>query len=230
MTPLLILAFGVHPTSTVETDLLYAAVTKSVGSFVHGLGGNIEWWIVGRLRLGSMPATVLVTVALDHWGAHGPRISALISLILGIALMLSTTILLLKKPITRWAMHRSPEFGQDASRELTVTFGFILGVLVSISSIGAGALGAVVLSFLYPRLEVTKIVASDLAHAVPLALLAGLGHWWLGTVHFDILGSLLVGSIPGVIAGSFAARFVPRSVLSTILAVVLALVGAKMLV
>lgn len=229
MTPILILVFGVHPASAVGTDLLYAAVTKTAGTAVHSLNGNIEWKIVGWLALGSMPATVFTILAFGHFGATGPGVTTLISIVLGVALLFTAVILLLKGPIVRAAIRRSPDFGLDTSVGLTVAVGFVVGVLVSISSVGAGALGTTALMFLYPRLPVARIVGSDIAHAVPLTLLAGLGHWWLGTIHLHILGSLLVGSIPGIVLGSFATRFAPELVLRPALALVLVLVGVKML-
>jgi uncharacterized membrane protein YfcA len=229
MTPLLILLFGVHPATAVGTDLLYAAVTKSVGTGVHGVNRNIDWRIVRRLAAGSLPATLVTIVALHHFGATGPRAAALISGILGVALIITATTLVLKGWIVRLAIQRNPDFGLNASVGLTVVTGIVLGVLVSISSVGAGALGTTALMFLYPRLPVTKIIGSDIAHAVPLTLLAGLGHWWLGNINLLLLLSLLTGSIPGIVAGSYLTRFTPEGVLRPLLAAVLLLVAIKLL-
>ncbi len=229
MTPLLILLFGVHPSTAVGTDLLYAAVTKTVGTGVHSRHHNVDWRIVGRLASGSVPATALTVLALHYFGTASPKASAMISIIVGIALVITSVTLLLKSWIVRLAEQRNPDFGKNASVWLTVLTGVILGVLVSISSVGAGALGATALMFLYPRLPTVKIVGSDIAHAVPLTLIAGLGHWWLGNVNFLLLFSLLIGSIPGIIAGSYSTRFVPEGVLRPMLAVVLILVAAKLL-
>ncbi len=229
MTPLLILLFGVHPSTAVGTDLLYAAVTKTVGTGVHSRHHNIDWRIVGRLASGSVPATALTVLALHYVGTASPKASAMISVIVGIALVITAVTLLLKSWIVKFAEQRNPDFGQNSSVWLTVLTGAILGVLVSISSVGAGALGATALMFLYPRLPTVKIVGSDIAHAVPLTLIAGLGHWWLGNINFLLLFSLLLGSIPGIIAGSYSTRFVPEGVLRPMLAVVLILVAAKLL-
>jgi uncharacterized membrane protein YfcA len=229
MTPLLILVFGIHPSTAVGTDLLYAAATKTAGASVHGIAKSIDWRIVGLLALGSLPATVIVILALAHFGAAGPAASKLISLTLAIALLISATLLFLKQRILTAATRRRPDFGLKTSAGLTIVTGFVVGALVALSSVGAGALGAVALAFLYPRLPTLKIVGTDVAHAVPLALLAGLGHWWLGSINFGLLFSLLLGSIPGVILGSVTARFAPEVALRSALAVMLAVVGLKML-
>lgn len=229
MTPLLILVFRIHPATAVGTDLLYAAATKAAGASVHGLAKSIDWRIVGLLALGSLPATVIVIVSLAHFGATSRAVSKLISVTLAVALLISATLLFLKQRILSAATHRSPDFGLRTSAVLTVVTGFMVGTLVALSSVGAGALGAVALAFLYPRLPTLKIVGTDVAHAVPLALLAGLGHWWLGSINFGLLFSLLLGSIPGVIVGSVTARFAPEVALRSALAVMLAVVGLKML-
>ncbi len=229
MTPLLILLFGIHPSTAVGTDLLYAAVTKTAGTGVHGLNRTIDWGIVGRLATGSIPATIATIIALHFFGTTGPRANALINTVLGGALVMTAITLLLKGPILRFAVRRNPDFGATSSVALTILTGFVLGVLVSISSVGAGALGTAALMFLYPRLPVVKIIGSDIAHAVPLTLIAGLGHWWLGTINFLLLASLLSGSIPGIIAGSYSTRFIPETVLRPLLAIVLILVAAKLL-
>jgi uncharacterized membrane protein YfcA len=229
MTPLLILVFGVQPASAVGTDLLYATITKTAGTAVHQANQSIEWRIVARLGIGSMPATILSILVLRRFGATGPKAEALISITLGIALLLTAAMLLFKGPIMRAAIRRSPDFGQSTSFVCTAAVGFLVGVLVSISSVGAGAIGTGALFFLYPRLAGAKIVGTDIAHAVPLTLLAGLGHAWLGTVHLHILASLLAGSIPGIVAGSFVTRYAPEAVLRLTLALVLAMAGARLL-
>jgi uncharacterized membrane protein YfcA len=229
MTPILILLFGISPASAVGTDLLYAAITKGVGTAVHHAGDTVEWKIVGRLAIGSIPATIVTILALHHFGATGPAAEAVISAALGAALLITAFVLLLKGPIIRAAIRRSPDFGLNTSIFYTIAVGFIVGILVSVSSVGAGAAGTSALFFLYPRLPAAKIVGTDIAHAVPLTLLAGAGHAWLGTVHLHILLSLLAGSVPGIVAGSLASRFTSESFLRPALALVLALVGARLL-
>jgi uncharacterized membrane protein YfcA len=230
MTPLLILLFGVHPTTAVGTDLLFAAATKTVGTTIHSAGKTVDWRIVGRLALGSVPATLLALAGLAYLGASSKAVTGLISVVLGGALLISAAMLVLKDRFIAMAARRNPDFGLQTSFWMTVGVGFVLGILVSLSSVGAGALGTVALILLYPRLPIVRIVGSDIAHAVPLTLLAGIGHWYLGVVNFEILGSLLVGSVPGIILGSYTARFAPDAVLKYGLASVLTLVGVKMLV
>jgi len=229
MTPLLVLLFGFHPSTAVGTDLLFASVTKVAGTTIHNAGKSVDWQIVGRLATGSVPATILTLLAIAHFGVASKGIATAISLTLGVALLVSAISLLLKDKVIAIAVRRNPDFGLNTSFWLTVLVGFILGILVSLSSVGAGALGTIALFFLYPRLPTVRIIGSDIAHAVPLTLLAGLGHWLLGSVNFHLLGSLLVGSIPGIIVGSFAARYAPEWVLKPSLGLILAIVGVRML-
>jgi uncharacterized membrane protein YfcA len=229
MTPLLVLVFGFHPSTAVGTDLLFAAITKSVGTTVHNAGKNVDWRIVGLLATGSIPATILTLIVIGHLGTTSKAVTSTISLVLGVALLLSAVSLIVKDRVLAFAILRNPDFGLRTSIWLTVLVGFVVGVVVSISSVGAGAIGTIALLFLYPRLPVIKIVGSDIAHAVPLTLIAGIGHWYLGAVNFRLLESLLVGSIPGILMGSFGARYVSEVWLKPALSLVLILVGIKML-
>jgi uncharacterized membrane protein YfcA len=229
MTPLLVLVFGFHPSTAVGTDLLFAAVTKSVGTTIHNAGKSVDWSVVGWLASGSIPATILTLVVIGHLGTTSKAVTTTISVVLGFALLLSAISLLLKDWVMRQALLRNPDFGMQTSVWLTIVVGFVVGVVVSISSVGAGALGTISLLFLYPRMPIVKVVGSDIAHAVPLTLIAGLGHWYLGAVNLGLLGSLIVGSIPGIIMGSFGARYAPEAFLKPVLSVVLILVGIKML-
>ena len=229
MTPLLVLVFGFHPSTAVGTDLLFAAVTKSVGTTIHNAGKTVDWRIVGWLAAGSIPATILTLIVIGHLGTTSKAVTSMISLVLGAALLLSAVSLIVKDRVLKVALSRNPEFGTRTSVWLTVVVGCVVGVVVSISSVGAGALGTIALLFLYPRLPVVRIVGSDIAHAVPLTLIAGIGHWYLGAVNFGLLGALLVGSIPGILLGSIAARYVSEVWLKPVLSVVLILVGIKML-
>ncbi len=228
MTPLLILLFGFHPATAVGTDLLYAAATKSVGAAVHGLRGMIEWRIVGRLASGSVPGAVLTLLVLRQTGVHSAAAAHTLSLMLGVALLLTAISLLFRPWITAYATRhwRGPSPRREAG--LTLATGLVLGVLVSLTSVGAGALGVTVLLLLYPRLPTARIVASDIAHAVPLTLVAGAGHWLLGTIDVGLLGSLLAGSVPGVVIGSTAAGVIPELALRPILAMVLLLAGGSL--
>jgi uncharacterized protein len=230
MTPLLVLFFGFHPTTAVGTDLLFAAATKTVGTTIHGAGKTIDWVIVRRLATGSVPTTILCLIAMAYAGATSKGVTQLISLVLGISLLLSAISLLFKEQILRAISRHYPAFGTSSSTRLTILTGAVLGVLVCLSSVGAGALGTIALIILYPRLPMVRIVGSDIAHAVPLTLLAGLGHWILGTINFPLLGELLIGSIPGIIIGSLTARYAPDALLKSCLGIILAIVGFRMLV
>lgn len=225
MTPLLILLFGVHPATAVGTDLLYAAATKTVGSMVHGLAHSIEWRVVRRLATGSLPATVITLVFLSFLN-HNEAARSLITIVLCIALLMTATALIFRSTIVDAFRNRLPG-GRDSAVN-TVVVGAILGVLVSASSIGAGALGVVALIILYPELPMARIVGSDIAHAVPLTLVAGAGHWIIGTVDWHIMSSLLVGSLPGIVLGSYLAIRVPERALRLVLAVTLIVVAGKL--
>jgi uncharacterized membrane protein YfcA len=227
MTPILILVFGIHPASAVGTDLLYAAATKSVGTLVHGYNHTVDWRVTRRLAYGSLPATVFTLLLVSHFNLITPEAGKAISLVLGIALLLTAVALIFRNRLIQLAGHRmaAPE---RRTALLTVVTGAVLGALVTISSVGAGAVGVTALILLYPNLPTKTIVGSDIAHAVPLTLIAGLGHWWLGSLDWPLLGSLLTGSIPGIILGSYLATKVPDSVLRPILAAVLVVVGGRL--
>ena len=228
MTPLLILAFGVSPTSAVGTDLLYAAATKTAGTAVHGFNKTIDWKVVFRLASGSVPMTIL-TVAFLYWlGIESKSAQALITKVLAVAILLTALSLLMRKPLMRLYDRRIGELDPKITVPLTVIVGGILGVLVTISSVGAGAIGVTALVFLYPKMQMQRIVGSDIAHAVPLTLLAGLGHSALGTIDFTILASQLIGSVPAIIVASMAAARVSENAIRIALAVVLLAVCAKL--
>lgn len=227
MTPLLVLVFGVAPATAVGTDLLYASATKAVGTTVHGWRGTVSWRVVGRLALGSVPAAIVTLLAIGHAGTA--KSGHTISVILGIVLILSAIAALMRARIVAFLTPRVDNVGREHPVILTVLLGAVLGALVSLTSVGAGALGMTALLILYPDLPVNKLVGSDIAHAVPLTLLAGTGHWLLGSVDGALLVSLLCGSIPGIIAGSLIATRISDRGLSPILATVLLLVGVKLI-
>jgi uncharacterized membrane protein YfcA len=230
MTPLLVLLFGFKPATAVGTDLLYAAITKSGGSWVHHRHDNIDWAITGRLALGSVPAAGLTLLALSQLGIQGHGATGLISVVLGFALLLTAASLFFRQRLLDLAKRRSASADfQKHTAVLTLLVGAALGVLVTISSVGAGALGVTALTFLYPNLATRRVVGSDIAHAVPLTLVAGLGHWWLGTVDVVLLVSLLIGSLPGIALGAHFAAKVPERALRGLLASVLLLVGSKLI-
>ncbi len=228
MTPLLVLLFGVQPLTAVGTDLLFASVTKSAGTLVHGMNKTVDWRMTGRLAAGSVPATLITLYLVTRFELIGKSSASLISTILGCALILTSIALVLRRRIMAYAGQRLVGLSTRNTTILTILTGAILGVLVSITSIGAGALGVTALILLYPRLPIPTIVGSDIAHAVPLTLVAGLGHWMMGSVNGSMLVSLLVGSLPGVVLGSYLSARLPEIVLRGVLATVLALVGAKL--
>jgi uncharacterized protein len=229
MTPLLVLAFGFHPATAVGTDLLYASATKTVGTTVHGWRGTVDWKIVTRLAIGSVPATIATIALLSYAAKESVDTGHAITVILGVTLVLTAIATLFRTRLLAWL---SPPLGSLSERTLfisTVALGILLGALVSLTSVGAGALGMTALIVLYPDRPIKTLVGSDIAHAVPLTLLGGIGHAVLGTVDLSLLVSLLIGSIPGIIVGSMIASRVPDRVLGPILAVVLAVVGLKLL-
>jgi uncharacterized protein len=229
MTPLLVLLFGVPPATAVGTDLLYAAMTKAGGTVAHGRKGHIEWAITGRLALGSIPAAAITLWILSQMPKGSNVIGQVISNGLGFALLLTAVAILFGRTLREYAgKHEDSALRRYCLGKITVGVGAILGVLVTISSVGAGALGVAALFFLYPKLSPVRIVGSDVAHAVPLTLIAGLGHWMLGGVDWTLLGSLLLGSLPGIWLGTQISAKVPEHILRRLLAAMLVLIGTKL--
>jgi uncharacterized protein len=228
MTPLLILAFGIHPATAVGTDLLYAAATKSVGTLVHGFNRTIDWRLVGRLAAGSIPATALTLLALSCSGIDSGMAQGLITGVLSGALAATAAVLMFRKRILAFWAARVGDLGRRRKAALTVLIGAALGMMVSVSSVGAGALGVTAVMLLYPQLPTARIVGSDIAHAVPLTLIAGIGHWTLGSIDWHLLGSLLAGSLPGIVLGSYVSVRVPETVLRATLATMLLLVAGRL--
>jgi uncharacterized membrane protein YfcA len=227
MTPILILLFGIHPATAVGTDLLYAAATKTGGTLVHGFAHSIDWRVVRRLASGSIPATVVTLVVLSLFNLNGEAARSLITLVLSFALFLTAFVLVFGSPIAAAYRARVTEIDPKRTAINTVVVGALLGVLVTISSVGAGAIGVVALVLLYPQLPMAKIVGSDIAHAVPLTLIAGLGHWIIGSVDWHIVGSLLAGSLPGIFVGSYFAIRIPERALKLVLATTLFVVASR---
>jgi uncharacterized membrane protein YfcA len=232
MTPLLVLLFGVQPSVAVGTDLLYAAITKTGGTAVHARLGTVDWRIAALLALGSLPtaATTLWGVTRFAPGGLGGA-SSLVSVTLGAALLLTAVALFFRRRLAAYSLvHGAAHETARRTAALTVATGVVLGALVTISSVGAGALGVVALVFLYPKLPAARIVGTDIAHAVALTLVAGLGHWLLGSIDWALLGWLLIGSLPGVFLGSRLAARVPERVLRLLLGCMLLMLGGRLVV
>lgn len=229
MTPLLVILFGFHPATAVGTDLLYASVTKTVGTAVHGKQKTVDWRIVTRLAIGSVPASALTLFVMSRIGTMSGSATTVLNLLLGAALLLTSISVFFRPWILSWAGHHIHAMEERRLRRWTIALGVTLGVLVSVTSVGAGALGTTALLILYPRLPVARIAASDIAHAVPLTLIAGLGHWWMGSVDFGLMLALLAGSIPGIVIGSLFSNRTSDAVLRPILALTLLVVALRML-
>ncbi len=233
MTPILILFVGVIPSSAVATDLFFAAVTKMVGMAVHGARGAIDWQVVRRLSYGSLPAAVVTGMWLFAVGPVSDGADQIILGALGGILLLTSVGMLLKTPLhemgRRFRLEAAARF-KYLQAPLTIASGVLIGSVVTLTSVGAGAFGAVILLYLYPlRMTPQKLVGTDIAHAIPLALVAGAGHFLLGNVDFSLLGSLLIGSIPGVILGSLMTNWAPGHVVRAGITVALAASGLKIL-
>ncbi len=224
MTPILILLFGIHPATAVGTDLLYASITKTGGSLIHGYNRTIDWTVVGRLALGSVPMTAVTIFVLYELKVDSNTTQLLITRVLGIALFFTALSLLFRKPLMKWYTAHVRELNEKFVRTMTIITGGALGVLVSLSSVGAGAIGVMALVMLYPKMPSQRIVGSDIAHAVPLTLIAGMGHSFLGSINWHILSSLLTGSIPAIIVASIASARTSDTTIRVALAMVLMLV------
>ncbi|HZW23627.1 sulfite exporter TauE/SafE family protein [Noviherbaspirillum sp.] len=229
MTPLLTLMFGVSPTVAVGTDLAFASTTKAAGTVAHRYRGTVHWDIVRHLCFGALPAAVLAAIALKHFGALDKEIGQIIRYSIAFSVLLTVVALLFRGRMQAWVL-RHPEKQLQGTRLMvaTIVVGAILGTLVTVSSIGAGAIGATILVLLYPRLSPAEIAGTDIAYAVPLTAIAAFGHWWLGSIDWMLLAALLLGSLPGITIGSLAAKAVPEKILRGLLATTLTGVAAKL--
>ncbi|RZI41211.1 sulfite exporter TauE/SafE family protein [Herbaspirillum sp. HC18] len=229
MTPLLTLLFGVSPTVAVGTDLAFASTTKAAGTLAHRYRGTVHWDIVRHLCFGALPAAILATIALKYFGALDKQINQVIRYSIAGSVLLTVVALLFRTRMQAWVI-RHPEKQLHGAKltAATIFVGAVLGTLVTISSIGAGAIGATILVLLYPRLSPAEIAGTDIAYAVPLTAIAAFGHWWLGSIDWALLAALLLGSVPGITIGSLAAKAVPEKILRGLLATTLTGVAAKM--
>ena len=221
MTPFLITQVGVPPTLAVGTDLLFASITKASAAYPHHNFGNVNWRMVGWLAAGSVPGSIAMLALLAFIDPDTAALSRLIKEALVVALIMSSVAILLYPIMTR--NRPSATEGMDvAVRPVpTLLLGLVLGSIVTLTSVGAGAIGVVILTMLYPRLMTRRLIGTDIVHAVPLTLISGLGHMSMGNTNFVLLGLLLVGSLPGIAIGSRLTGRLPDWFLRGLLAVIL---------
>ena len=232
MTPILVLLFGFAPATAVGTDLWFAAITKMVGGTLHHHNGTVDWQVLRRLYAGSIPASIITLIWMDltrrGQANHGTIVHAL-----GAVLLVTAVAMLARRKIQSLAVHlrtTTAEAFIAAQPPLTVLAGVVLGVIVPLTSVGAGALGTVMLLYLYPlRMNPVRLAGTDIVHAVPLVLIAGTGHLLIGNVEMKLLVNLLMGSIPGILVGTLIATKSPEMLLRAIIAVILTLVSIKLL-
>ncbi len=228
MTPLLMGVFKLNPAVAIGTDLWFAAVTKSGGAWAHAKQNQVDWRITRWLLSGSLPAAV-VTIALMHATGITKGWASALTLSLGIALLLTALVIANKRAWSALGLKLERWITDDRKPAFTMAAGAILGVLVTLSSIGAGALGATMLVLLHPRLSSHRLVGTDIAHAVPLTLVAGIGHATLGHVDWVLLISLLIGSLPGIWIGARLTKSMPERLVRTLLCVSLVMAGIKVI-
>ena len=234
MTPILIFFFGVKPYLAIGTDLLFAAFTKMGGTVKLARAKRIDWRVVGHLSAGSIPAALATLYVLHNLGPADPQVQKAMTSTLGAALLL-TAAATLYKAVRGKTAPSSVTPGQEAWAatprhwSLPLVFGALIGTLVTLTSVGAGAIGVTALMILYPRLPLTRIIGADIAYAVPLTLVAGLGHASLGSVDWSLLAKLLAGSLPGIWLGSHLMARTPERVIRSLLSILLAYAGLKLI-
>jgi uncharacterized membrane protein YfcA len=224
MTPTLVFLFKIPVDMAVGTDLIFASLTKIFGVTAHSARGNVNWGIVTRLGAGSLPASIATIFVLGQLKAHGKPLDGIILPVLGVSLVATAAAVLLRKRILAAGGGFFDLSGRQANRFATLV-GIVLGVMVTLTSVGAGAIGVAALMLLYPKLRGSEVVGSDLAHAIPLVTVAGLGHLQLGHIDYRLLVGLLLGSIPGIYIGSTVSSRLPDVMMRRILACILLVMG-----
>jgi uncharacterized membrane protein YfcA len=231
MTPLLLMFFGFSPMTAVGTDLWFAAITKMGATRIHHGHGLIEWPVVRRLWLGSLSASSITLLGMRFYPIAGEAING-IKIAIAVTVMVTALGIIFQRPFHNLGIRLCKAKSQGfhaIQAPLTIVAGAILGVLVTLTSVGAGALGAMLLTYLYPvRLTPPRLIATDIVHAIPLALFAGIGHLLIGNIDLSLLGNLLVGSLPGVIIGAMLSSRLPHKFLRCLLAVVLLIIGGNL--
>jgi uncharacterized protein len=228
MTPLLLSVFKLHPAVAIGTDLWFAALTKATGSVAHHRSGHVDWRITRTLLLGSLPAAV-ATIAVMHLTGLTKGWATALTFSLGIALLLTALVVAYRRAWHSVGLRLERHLPESRKPALTLASGVVLGVLVSLTSIGAGAIGATLIMLIYPRLEAHRVVGTDIAHAVPLTLVAGIGHAMLGHVDWTLLGALLIGSMPGIWIGARLTRRMPEALVRALLCASLVTAGLKVI-
>jgi uncharacterized membrane protein YfcA len=234
MTPLLIFGFGIKPHMAIGTDLLFAALTKMGGTVSLARRRLVPWGLVATLSMGSIPAALATLYVLHSLGPASPLVQKTMTLTLGVALLLTALATMYKaiqgKQVPRQiAQHQLASASRSRHWSLPLFFGALIGTMVTLTSVGAGAIGVTALMLLYPLLPLPRIVAADIAYAVPLTLVAGLGHASLGSVDWPLLGLLLTGSLPGIWLGSQLVHKTPDRVIRSLLSLLLAYAGVKLI-
>ena len=233
MTPILILFYGISPAVAVGTDLIYASLSKSFGVYLHVRRNTVDWKIVGWLAAGSVPATLLTLLLLHAWGG-GPSLDKLIKLTLSIAIILTACFTLAQDRALKYVrQHERLQFLRGLRQRwqipATILSGALVGTVVTISSVGAGVIGMTLLLLLYPQVSPIRLVGSDMAHAVLITGIAGLGHARLGTVDYSMLGYLLIGALPGIWLGTRIGFSLPPAPLKRAIAFFLIFIGTTTL-
>lgn len=234
MTPILVLGFGISPAIAVGTDLLYAALTKCSGIYFHHKNRTVDWKIVLLLGSGSIPSSIITISILEQLKKSGFNYDDIILLTLGVMLVLTSIIILIKNRLISFihANHADSylvNFVRNYRPQITILSGCLLGCVVTLSSVGAGAIGSAILFLLYPRKSSISIVGTDIAHAVPLTAIAGLGHLHFGSVDFSLLFGLLAGGVPAIYIGSIIGKKLPDKVLRPLIALLLLAMGIKLI-
>lgn len=239
MTPILISLFRIEPHIAIGTDLLYAAISKFCGSFVHAKKLNIVWPIVIWLAIGSIPASLATTWVLEHYLSQSTHYKAVLTMVLGFMLMLTGISIVFRNHVEAFFRRIDKQTTLiQANDDIDIQhiqlkdkkvyiamMGVVLGVFVTLSSVGAGAFGVMALIIMFPNLPMIRIIGSDVAHAVLLTLVAGMGHMSSGNVDFSLLGWLLVGSIPAIVIGTLISSRLPEKIIRKILGITLFALG-----
>lgn len=234
MTPILVMGFGFTPAVAVGTDLFYAAITKCSGVFFHHKHGTVDWKVVALLGGGSVPCSILTISLLEHLRTLNINYDHLIIGTLGVMLILTALIIVIKNRLLSYihSKHNGSlliRLVRDNRSAITVLAGCLLGAVVTLSSVGAGAIGSAILFLLYPHKRPVNIVGTDLAHAVPLTAIAGFGHLHFGSIDFALLFGLLIGGLPAIYLGSLLGKKLPDRILRPLISVLLLLMGIKLL-